>query len=55
MCRLHVLRMNEIRSNTNMLTFLTLDSSISKMAECFYLTLEPYFIKFKNMISTFED
>jgi len=54
MCRLHMLR-NEIRSNINMFTFMTLDSSISKMAEYFHLTLEPYGIKFKNMISMFED
>jgi len=34
MCRFHLLR-NEMRSNTSVLTFLTLDSSISKMAGFF--------------------
>jgi len=54
-CRLHVL-CNEMRTNTIMLSFLTLDLSISKMAAYFNLTLEPYGIKLKkNMISTFED
>jgi len=54
MCKLHVLCNDEMRTNTRMFTFLTLDSSISKMAECFHFTLEPYGIKLKGTISAFE-
>jgi len=47
MCRLHVL-LSEIRTHTTMLNFMTLDSSISKIAESFHVTLGRYGIKFKK-------